>query len=178
METLKQYLIPYILSNALFLSCLVLSIKKPIWSRVFLTILFLGAAYVNYKTASTNPDVYLDYARFAVLPFYRQFINGFFSHHVRPFVILIASGEFCISIGLVLNKGFVKMACIGGILFGLAITPLGIGSAFPATIFMAVAFWALYHREGHDYIWKWRQYARLNPFISKKFQKQGDEIIL
>jgi hypothetical protein len=60
----------------------------------------------------------------------------------------------------------VKLACIGGMIFGFAIAPLGIGAAFPATISMAFTFLVLYKKEVNDYIWKWRQYARVSKLIS------------
>ncbi|MDB5279342.1 MAG: hypothetical protein JWR61_4297 [Ferruginibacter sp.] len=57
-----------------------------------------------------------------------------------------------------LNKTFTKLACTVGIIFGLAIAPLGVGSAFPATVSMAIAFYILLKNYQHDFIWKWKQY--------------------
>jgi hypothetical protein len=51
------------------------------------------------------------------------------------------------------------MPCIGGIVFGLSIASLGVGSAFPATISMSLAFFILLRRYHHDFIWKWNQYS-------------------
>lgn len=162
MEVLKPYLIPYIISNLLFLLCLVAAIKKPIWSRLFLAMVFLWAAGMNFWTAKATPEVYLEYSGLTFLRFYREFINGYFSQHIKPFVFLVAMGEFGIFIGLLLNKGWVKLACFGGMVFGLAIAPLGIGSAFPATVTMALALGVLSRKKSHDFIWKWRQYAQRN----------------
>jgi hypothetical protein len=162
MDALKQYLVPYIISNILFVLCLIAAVKKPMWARIFLATVFLWAAYTNFKTALSSPEVYLDYEKFTPVPFYREFINGIFSQHIKPFVFLIAMGEFFICIGLLLKNGLVKMSCLGGILFGLAISPLGIGSAFPATVLMALAFGILLKKERHDYIWKWRQYEQFH----------------
>jgi len=63
-------------------------------------------------------------------------------------------GQLLIALGLILNKTWTKIACIGGIIFGLAIAPLGVGSAFPATVSMAVAFFILFKKYEHDFIWK------------------------
>lgn len=158
MESLKQYLLPYIISNTLFLFCLVAAVKRPIWARIFLAIVFLWASYTNFKTALYTPKVYLEYAQLTTLPVYREFINGFFSQHIKLIVSLAAAGEFFIFIGLMLNNGWVKMACVGGILFGVAISPLGVGSAFPATVLMAIAFGILLKKPMHSYIWKYDQY--------------------
>jgi len=176
MDALKQYLIPYVLSNILFMLCLTAAIKKPILARLFLSLVFLWAASINFRTASVTPEVYLEYSGLTLLSFYRHFINGFFSQHIKPFVFLMASGESGIFIGLVLNKGFVRMACIGGMVFGLAIAPLGVGSAFPATVTMAFAFWALYNKKGQDYIWKWRQYTGQVQMAQKNPKIGADEI--
>jgi hypothetical protein len=161
MDALKQYLLPYIISNVLFVLCLVAASKRPMWARIFLAIVFLWASYTNFRFAFSNPEVYLEYASLTPLPYYRDFINGYFSQHIRLFVSVAAAGEFFIFIGLVLNKGWVKMACAGGIIFGLAISPLGVGSAFPATVLMAMAFGVLLKKSPHNYIWHLRQYNSL-----------------
>lgn len=132
------------------------------WARVFLAILFLWAAYINSRSAFISPEIYLDYARLTPVPFYREFILGYFSIHIIQMVLLVAIGEFFIFLGLLLNNGWVKAACIGGIIFGLAITPLGVGSAFPATLSMAIAFLILLKKYEHDFIWNWGQYKNLS----------------
>ena len=170
MDAIKQYLIPYSISNGLFLLCLVASIKKPIWARLFLALVFLMASYINLKTAIRTPQVYLEYARLAWLPIYRDFILGYFSRHIKALVIGIAVAEFVIFIGMLLSKGFLKMACWSGIIFGLAIAPLGIGSAFPATITMAFAFWKLYRKSVFDYAWNWKQYKKAGPQNRGEFE--------
>ncbi|MDR3693941.1 hypothetical protein [Mucilaginibacter sp.] len=159
METLKQYLIPYLLSNIIFGLSIVAALKKPMVCRVFFATFFLWACYINSVTAIATPRVYLTYARLNALPFYSNFITGFFSQHITLFVLMIAAGQLSIACGLVLNKKLTKFACLGGIIFGMSIAPLGIGSAFPATISMAVAFYILSTRYKHNYIWKWKQYA-------------------
>jgi hypothetical protein len=75
-------------------------------------------------------------------------------------VLGIAICQALIALGLVLNNGWTKAACLGGIIFGLAIAPLGIGSAFPSTLSMAIAFYILFKKYDHDLIWKWKQYRK------------------
>lgn len=130
-------------------------------TRIFLAGFFLWASYINSSTAINTPQVYLDYANLDALPFYSHFINGFFAKYVTTFVLVIAIGQFLVFAGLVLNRLWVKLACIGGLIFGLAIAPLGVGSGFPATISMAVAFYILMTRYEHDFIWKWKQYRHI-----------------
>ena len=159
MEVLKQWLIPYIISNIVFAVTLIAAFKKPMLARIFLTAFFLWACYFNSRTSIESPEIYLTYASLNALPAYSNFINGFFSDHITTFVFTIAIGQFLIALGLILNNTFTKLACIGGIIFGLAIAPLGVGSAFPSTVLMAIAFYILLRRYEHDYIWKWKQYA-------------------
>ncbi|MDB5279341.1 MAG: hypothetical protein JWR61_4296 [Ferruginibacter sp.] len=85
MEALKQWLIPYIISNLVFGLCIPAAIKKPMWARLFLAGFFLWAAYFNATTAINQPSIYLDYARLNALPWYRNFINGYFSQHINCF---------------------------------------------------------------------------------------------
>lgn len=160
MEALKQWLIPYLISNIVFGLTIIGAIKKPMWTRIFLAGFFLWASYFNSTHAILSPQIYLIYATLDALPFYSNFINGFFSHYITPFVFTIAVGQFLIFFGLLLNKTWVKLSCIGGIIFGLAIAPLGVGSAFPTTISMAIAFYILLIRYEHDFIWKWKQYQQ------------------
>jgi len=141
MEALREWLIPYIISNIVFGLSIIATLKKPIWARIFFAGFFLWACYFNSTSSINSPEIYLAYAKLDALPIYSSFINGFFSEHITLIVFAIAVGQFLIALGLILNKTWTKLACIGGIIFGLAIAPLGVGSAFPATVSMAVAFY-------------------------------------
>lgn len=158
MEVLKEWLIPYLISNFVFVLSIVAAIKRPMWARIFFAGFFLWAAYFNSTTAIQLPEIYLTYATLNALLAYSRFINGFFSEHTTVIVFSIAAGQFLIALGLILNKIWVRLACIGGIIFGLAIAPLGVGSGFPATVCMAIAFFILLKKQEHDFIWKLKQY--------------------
>ena len=80
MEALKEWLIPYILSNIVFLLSIVAAIRKPIWTRIFFAGFFLWAAVFNFTTAIRSPGIYLTYADLNALPVYSKFINGFFQN--------------------------------------------------------------------------------------------------
>jgi len=160
MEALRAWLIPYIISNIVFGLTVLSAIKKPMPARIFLAGFYLWACYFNSTSAIHSPGIYLNYAKLDALPIYSKFINGFFSQHITAFILSIAAGQFLIAAGLILNKTWVKLACTGGIIFGLAIAPLGVGSAFPATVSMAIAFFILLKKGPHDFIWKWKQYKK------------------
>jgi hypothetical protein len=165
MEVLKDWLVPYMISNIVGALSIIAALKKPMWTRIFFAGFFLWAAYFNSTTAIQSPEIYLTYAMLNALPAYSRFINGFFSEHIPVIVLTIAVGQFLIALGLILNKFWVKLASLGGIIFGLAIAPLGVGSGFPTTVFMAIAFFILLKKKDHDFIWKLKQYNAA-PLIS------------
>ncbi|PWT77600.1 MAG: hypothetical protein C5B59_03775 [Bacteroidetes bacterium] len=160
MDSLREWLMPYLLSNLLAILCVIAAWKKPMWARIFLAAFFLWAAFINSRFAWLNPKVYLNYAQLTGFSLYKNFILGYFSNHISPFVFTIAAGQFLIFLGLILNNGLTRTACIGGIIFGLAIAPLGVGSGFPTTVLMAIAFYILLNKyPEHDFIWNLTQYT-------------------
>jgi hypothetical protein len=106
---------------------------------VLFALIFLAAGLFNAYTALREPAAYHAYAEWAVLPFYRRFINGFFSEHTRAIIVVIAVGQLTIAALLTRSDRMRTIGVIGGIIFLAAITPLGIGSAFPSTVLMAAA---------------------------------------
>lgn len=171
MEALKQYLLPYIISNIVLLASVWAAYKKPIWARIFFAGFFLWASYINSSIAIQSPETYLTYGQLTPVTLYHDFISGFFSRHIRSFILPIAAGQLLICVGLILNKNWTKAACIGGMIFGVAIAPLGVGSAFPSTICMAIAFFILLSKYEHNFIWKSNQYKHsqiANKYIQTK----------
>jgi hypothetical protein len=132
--------------------------KTNVGKNFFLRDFFYGHVISIQPLQLIPPGFNLTYAKLDALPVYSNFIYGFFSQHITPIVFSISVGQFFIALGLVLNKNWTKLACIGGIIFGLAIAPLGVGSAFPSTVSMAVAFYILLKKYEHDFIWKLNQY--------------------
>lgn len=168
MNELKQYAIAYTISNILAVLSIAGAIQKPRLTRIGLAAIFLWASYMNSNIAIHEPARYLEYSRFAIAPFYKDFINGYFSTHIREIVIPIAIAQFLVFAGLLQGKIWTKLACIGGIIFGLSITPLGIGSAFPATLLMAIAFFILLIKYDHESIWKRKENNTPTKMISSK----------
>jgi len=158
LEAIKQYLVPLIISNVLFGLSIAGAIKKPMWTRLFLGGVFSWAGWVNTHYALQSPEIYLEYGKFTPVSIYKEFIAGTFSKHIQWFVLSIAACQFLIFIGLMLNNVWTKLACLAGVLFGFAIAPLGVGSAFPATVLMAISFLILARSYEHDYTWHWKQY--------------------
>ena len=139
----EQQIIAGIVSNIIALALLYLSWKRKNLTRVLFAILFIWASYTNLRAANNNPDLYLDYGKYAV-SFYRQIIYGEFSKHITGYVSLIAVLQLFIGLGLLARGIVVKVSCIGGIVFLLAIAPLGAGAAFPFSITASIALFLLF----------------------------------
>ncbi len=139
----QQLAFAYIGSNFAALLLLFLSWKRKNTARVLFAALFIWASVTNWKTANSNPSVYLEYSEYAIGP-YKKFIQGYFAGHITGFVSLIAAGQLLIGLGMLARGMIVKISCAGGIIFLLAIAPLGVGSAFPFSITASIALFLLY----------------------------------
>ena len=160
MNGFDEYIIPYVISQVVSIIILVAAWKRTRWARWLFSALLLWASATNMYIGFTNPDSYLDNARFAI-PLYQDFINGWFSHYNHIIIPLIAVGQFFISIGMLLHGWWVKLACIGSIIFLLSIAPLMVGAAFPFSITVSVASWLIFLNDDKNYIWKRQEKSML-----------------
>lgn len=156
MELLKEYFIPWILTNSLAVLFIVAAIRKPKLARLLFVLLFGWACWINYTTAHKTPDDYLNYATLTPFTLYYNFIMGWFKTHISAMVTFISFGQGLIAIGMLLKGWFVKIACFGAILFFIAITPLGIGSGFPATILTSVAIYFILRNDDLEFLWHFK----------------------
>ena len=142
----QEYILPVIISNLVAIVLILTAIKWPRATRWIFSLIFLPAGIFNAYTALTDPQVYVEgYAQLAI-PLYHDFILGFFSQHTTLIVLAIASGQLLAGLFLALQRPFFDLGVIGGIVFLLAIAPLGVGSAFPATLLMAAGLLVLHQR--------------------------------
>ncbi len=145
--------IAYTVSNIVALLLLLGSWKLPRLARLLFALLFGGAAWVNASTALHHPDLYLAYATDAV-PVYREFIQGWFSQHTQTMVLLVAGGQALIALSLFAKGWIFRGGCLGGMVFLLAISPLGVGSAFPFSLTAGAGLWLLYRRSSDRFLWE------------------------
>jgi hypothetical protein len=139
----KYILLAYTLSNLVAIVFVIAAYKWRRVARVLYAALFIWAAYTNWTVVHTDPASYLGNAKYAI-GFYRNFIQGTFSHYITPVVSLIAICQFFIGLGMLSRDIVMKTACLGGIIFLVAIAPLGVASAFPATLVFAIGLIILY----------------------------------
>jgi hypothetical protein len=147
-----DYLLPYLFFNGLALIILFFSWKSSRIARLLLIGLFAWASWMNWTTAINDPKDYLNYSTHTFSTSYRDFINGWFSNHILLVVGTIATSQALIAFGISMKGFLFRLACVGGIIFLLAIIPLGIGSGFPCTLVIALAMVALIRE--NDFIWK------------------------
>ena len=160
MEGMQEYLVPYLISQAASLIILIAAWKRTRWARWLFSVLFLWASATNMYIGLTDPDSYLNNAQFAI-PLYQDFINGWFSHYNHMIIPLIAVGQFFIAVGMLLRSWWVKLACIGSIIFLLSIAPLMVGAAFPFSMTVSLAAWLIFLNDDKNYIWKRQQKSLL-----------------
>ena len=153
MNGLDEYIIPYIISQVAGLIILFAAWKRTRWARWLFAFLFFWASAINMYTGLTNPDVYLDYAEMAI-PAYRDFINGWFSHYNHIIIPMIAVGQLFIAAGMLLKGTWLKLSCIGAVIFLLSIAPLLVGSAFPFSITVSIAAILIYRNDDKKYAWQ------------------------
>ncbi|MFP4529629.1 MAG: hypothetical protein ACLFQX_13870 [Candidatus Kapaibacterium sp.] len=136
-EIFSKFLIPWSISMVFALILLWLSIKRRTAARIIYILLFVGAGVFNIYTARTQPGQYVEgFGEHAVGP-YQDFIYGSFAEHASMLVILIGLGQIAVSFLLAFPRKSLVAGAIGGIVFLVAIAPLGIGSAFPSSLIMA-----------------------------------------
>ena len=149
----STYLMLYIISNVAALLILWLSWKMQRMARLLLCIIFAWASWTNWNEAIVAPQFYLDYGNLAFSGSYRHFINGWFSTHITLAVGFIATCQALIAFSILLKGWIFKTSVVGAIVFLLAIAPLGVGSAFPCTVILAISFWMLIRKKKVDYLW-------------------------
>jgi len=153
MKGLEQYIWPYLISQIAGIIILLTAWKKPRWGRWLFSLLFFWAAGTNMYIGLRSPDTYQLYADMA-LPFYRDFINGWFRHYNYIVIPIIAAGQFFIALGMLLKGFWVYGACTGAVIFLLSIAPLLVGSAFPFSITVSVAAYFILKNDDKNFIWK------------------------
>lgn len=137
MET--DYTVAYIITNVIAILTAVIAMLWPNVGRVFLSGIFIGAAAFNAFTASANPGLYLQFGELTTSGLYRSFILGPFSSHVQAYIFIIASCQVLIGAFFLYKGKLMKTAMLAGVVFLVAIAPLGIGSAFPSSLILATA---------------------------------------
>jgi hypothetical protein len=142
---LPEYFFPYVITHLIAILLIVICYKRPNTGKVAWGIIFILAGIFNIFMVIRNPYAYLSYRDHAV-EFYKFFIDGVFSSFTIFIVSLIGAGQILVGFFLLRKGKLFLLGILGGIVFLIAIAPLGIGSAFPSTLLMALSLMILYIR--------------------------------
>jgi hypothetical protein len=125
---------------------LVLCVLKPDAGRIFVGIFFLIMAIgVNVVMVFFDPNSYIGLGAESFISLYRWVFTNLVVLAPPLFVLPIAAFEIAIGL-LMLSRGrYVKWGLIGGIVFLIAITPLGVWTL--ANLILAVAMTYLLTKE-------------------------------
>jgi len=132
----------YWLSNAFAVVLIVTSGKYIKFTKMMVLLIFMAAAAANTHIAIDAPWAYQDYADTAI-PLYKKFILGAFMSIITPMVLIIAFCQLLIAISMLAGRRLLKAGCWAGIIFCISIAPLGLYSAFPATLLLSIALFRL-----------------------------------
>jgi hypothetical protein len=123
-----EYAMQQLVIWAVFCSLvLVLCLIRPNSGRIFVGLFFLVMAIgVNVVTVFVDPNAYVGLGADSFIPLYRWVFIDLVALAPPLFVLPVAAFEIAIAL-LILSKGrYAKWGFIGGIVFLLAITPLGV----------------------------------------------------
>lgn len=135
----SRWLVPYLVSNLVAATMLVLAVTKPSFVRWLLALLFGYAGIFNSWIALSRPLEYQGFAELALIPWYRDFITGPLREYGTAIIVGIAAGQMLIAIAAALGGRWLKPAAVGCCIFLLAIVPLGVGSAAPFSFIVSLA---------------------------------------
>jgi hypothetical protein len=150
----EVYIILLLISNTVAILQLIAAVRWPRIAIVSFFLLFAWAGWTNWKISQQTPQLYLEYADLTWSGWYRTFINGWFAGHIKFAVGFVAIGQGLIALSMLMRGLIFKSGCIGGILFLLAILPLGVGAGFPCTAIMAIAMFILLRKHRNSFFWK------------------------
>ncbi|MBD3616302.1 MAG: hypothetical protein HUJ22_06995 [Gracilimonas sp.] len=168
MKGLDLYFLPWIFSNLAGLLILFAAWKNPKIGRFVFALLFGWAAWKNLTVVYQTPDLYIEFA-FLAIPLYHDLILGWFADHITPVVTIIAIGQALIAFGMFMKGYWVKIAAVGAIVFLIAVSPLGVGSAFPFPIVAAFAAYLILKGQGEtSYLWSLKKSMEKTSKIEKE----------
>jgi hypothetical protein len=136
--TYEEYMLPIILANLVAVVLTLSSYNFPRFMRFIWGLVFIIAGIFNLITVYNEPRIYVDAYGPSAIQAYQQIIYGPFSEQPAIYVTLIAVGQIIVGSLIWSRKFWYYLGLIGGVIFMLAIAPLGVGSAFPATVIMAL----------------------------------------
>jgi hypothetical protein len=120
-------LVPIIISSVFVLAVIILYLTKPNAGRIFLGFFFLFMAIgVNGSFTFTNPQAYIEYAKGALMPLYRELALSIVGLSLTLFGLLLISFEIIMGLLILHKQKSVKIGLIGTIIFLSVIAPVSL----------------------------------------------------
>jgi hypothetical protein len=133
-----EQLIPW---SVFCLVVLLLCLVRPPAGRIFVGIFFLVMAIgVNVVTVFVDRDSYVGLGADSYIPLYRWVFTNFVALAPPLFVLPVAVFQIAIALMMLSRGRYVKWGLIGGIVFLIAITPLGIWTLGNPIMALAMAY--------------------------------------
>jgi hypothetical protein len=156
--------LPYVFTNAVAVLLVITAMVWPTIARGIFSSMFVAAFAFNLFTAFYKPSAYLYFAEHTTSGFYKSIILGPFSDHVTLYIMLISLCQLYIGVFISYKGRLMQIAMFGGIIFLIAISPLGYGAAFPSTLIMASGLVILLAKKiklnVYEIIYQRRSYSR------------------
>lgn len=134
-----QQLIPFALFSLLVL---LLCLVRPGAGRIFMGIFFLVMAIgVNVVLVLVAPNLFVALGtNDAIIPLYRWFFENVVALAPPLFGLLAAAYEITIALMMLSKDKYVKWGLIGGIVFLIGITPLGVWTLANPILALTLAY--------------------------------------
>lgn len=134
-----QQLIPFALFSLLVL---LLCLVRPGAGRIFMGIFFLVMAIgVNVVLVLVAPNLFVALGtNDAIIPLYRWFFENVVALAPPLFGLLAATYEITIALMMLSKDKYVKWGLIGGIVFLIGITPLGVWTLANPILALTLAY--------------------------------------
>jgi hypothetical protein len=144
LEQIQAELGNYVGWNVYALGLILVAARWPKVARGIFSTLFLGAGVWNLFASLTMPAFYVSTYGPVATPPYAAFITRPFAANPALFVVPIAIGQVAIGILAAGTGPSVRLAMVGSTVFLLAIAPMGVGAAFPFSVFVIVAAYLVF----------------------------------
>jgi hypothetical protein len=109
------------------LTVLFLCVVKPNAGRMFLGLLYLAVAIgVNIALSFLSPQAFVELGKNALIPFYREPFHGIVALNPPLFGLLAATFQIAVGLLILYKKSYVIIGMVAGIIFNLAVIPLGV----------------------------------------------------
>ena len=111
---------------------------------IFGVIYLLGAGFNTFLVVTEGSQIYVGFADETFLPFYREAWMTIAAPNITLIVIILIVFEICLGLLFIINRKYLKIALILGIIFCLASMPTMVQAIYtnlPLALIQAFMLW-------------------------------------